>query len=45
MEKTIESLSFDAPDKKGEKVIIDGEYVKSKVSDLVINPDLSRFIL
>ncbi len=45
MEKTIETLSFEAPDKKGEKVIIDGEYVKSKVSDLVVNPDLSRFIL
>lgn len=45
MEKTLETLSFEACEKTGETITIDGDYVKSKVSDLVINTDLSRFIL
>ncbi len=45
MEKTLETLSFEACEKSGETIIIDGDYVKNRVSDLVVNTDLSRFIL
>lgn len=45
MEKLLESISFEAPEKKGEKVVIDAAYVDSHLSDLVKDDDLSRYIL
>lgn len=45
LEKLLESISFEAPDKKGENIKIDAQYVKSTVSDLAQNTDLSKFIL
>ncbi len=45
MERLLETLSFEAPDKTGEKIIIDEEYVKNNVSELSKNEDLSRYIL
>ena len=45
MEKLVEEISFDAPDKNGESVKIDAAYVKDKVGDLAGNSDLSRFVL
>ena len=34
-----------SPDRNGDAVRIDGEYVRSRVADLAKNADLSRFIL
>ena len=45
VEKILEILSFEATDRAGEKISIDGDYVRNRVSDLIVNTDLSRFIL
>jgi len=45
MEKLIEEISFDAPDLKGEEVVIDAAFVLNKLEDLMQNEDLSRYIL
>jgi ATP-dependent HslUV protease ATP-binding subunit HslU len=45
IERTLDEISFAAPEKAGETVTIDGDYVRSRVADLAKNADLSRFIL
>src|SRR5690606_7814234 len=45
MERVLDEISFDAPDRGGTEVTIDAEYVKKQVGDLARNTDLSRFIL
>ena len=45
MEKILADLSFEAPEKGGETVRIDREYVRERLSDVRVNTDLSRFIL
>jgi len=45
MEKVLEDISFDAPEKQGEKLLIDRAYVQMKLKDTVANVDLSRYIL
>jgi ATP-dependent HslUV protease ATP-binding subunit HslU len=45
MERIVEELSFIANDKSGESIIIDADYVNGKLSDVVTDEDLSRFIL
>lgn len=45
MEKLVEDISFDAPDKNGETIKIDGDYVRKQVGELAGDTDLSRFIL
>lgn len=45
MEKLLEDVSFNAPQMKGEKILIDRQYVKNKIKDIVKNKDLSRYIL
>ena len=45
MEKLLEDISFDAPDKAGTTVTIDADYVQSQVAELAKDTDLSRFIL
>lgn len=45
MEKLLEDISFDAPDKNGETIEIDGDYVRKAVGELAEDTDLSRFIL
>jgi ATP-dependent HslUV protease ATP-binding subunit HslU len=45
IERVLDEISFSAPDRSGEKLVIDGQYVRSKVEDLAKNADLSRFIL
>jgi ATP-dependent HslUV protease ATP-binding subunit HslU len=44
LERVLEEISFDAPDKTG-TVVIDGEYVRSRLADVVANADLSGYIL
>ncbi len=45
MERLFESISFEAADKNGKKVVIDAAYVDKQVGELVKNEDLSRYIL
>lgn len=45
MEKLVEEISFTASERSGETVTIDADYVKSEVSDLAKNADISKFIL
>ena len=45
MERLVEDISFNAPDKNGETIKIDAAYVKEKVGDLAGNTDLSKFVL
>ncbi|MEG3641135.1 ATP-dependent protease ATPase subunit HslU [Magnetococcus sp. PR-3] len=45
MEKLLDELSFSAPDRGGEKVVINAAYVNDQLSDLAADEDLSRFIL
>jgi len=45
MEKLLEDLSFEAPELSGQSFAIDKEYVNSKLSEVVMNQDLSRYIL
>lgn len=44
MERVLDEISFGAPDRNGETVHIDADYVEH-VGDLAKNADLSRFIL
>jgi ATP-dependent HslUV protease ATP-binding subunit HslU len=45
IEKVLDEISFNASDRSGEQVIIDKEYVKNNLGDLVKDTDLSKFIL
>lgn len=45
MEKLLESISYEAPDKSGQEVVIDAKYVDEHLSSLVEDEDLSRYIL
>ncbi|QGY40478.1 ATP-dependent protease ATPase subunit HslU [Pseudodesulfovibrio cashew] len=45
MEKILANLSFEAPDKSGQTVVIDREYVKEQIDDVIEDRDLSRYIL
>jgi ATP-dependent HslUV protease ATP-binding subunit HslU len=45
MERVLDEISFEAGDKAGEKIIIDGDYVREHIGDLAKNADLSKFIL
>ena len=45
MERVLDEISFTAPDRSGEKVVVDGRFVEQNIGDLAKNADLSRFIL
>lgn len=45
MERVLDDISFNAPDKSGSEIVIDADYVAKHVGDLAKNTDLSRFIL
>ncbi len=45
MERVLDDISFHAPDRSGQTVTIDADYVSKHVGDLAKNTDLSRFIL
>ena len=45
MERLLEEISFSAPDKAGESITIDAEYVNNSLSELIKDEDLSRYIL
>ncbi len=45
IERVLDEISFSATDKSGEKIIINSEYVKKNLGELVKDTDLSKFIL
>jgi ATP-dependent HslUV protease ATP-binding subunit HslU len=45
LERVVEDVSFDAPDRKDKRVRIDAEYVRSRLEALAKDEDLSQFIL
>jgi len=45
LEKLLEDISFEAPEKKNGKLLIDKGYVNEKLNDIVKDEDLSRYIL
>ena len=45
LERLLDTLSYEAPDRDGQAVTIDRAYVDAHLGDLVQDPDLSRYIL
>src|SRR5215212_3772115 len=45
LERVLDEISFSAPDKSGETIVLDRQFVESHIGDLARNSDLSRFIL
>ncbi|MEW6162138.1 MAG: ATP-dependent protease ATPase subunit HslU [Nitrospirota bacterium] len=45
LEKLLEDISFEAPERKNGKLLIDRRYVREKLSRIVKDEDLSRYIL
>ena len=45
LEKLLDEISFNAPDMKEKKIVIDKSYVEEKIADIVKDRDLSRYIL
>ncbi|MFZ0729479.1 MAG: ATP-dependent protease ATPase subunit HslU, partial [Methylovirgula sp.] len=45
MERVLDEVSFTAPDRFGETIKIDADFVEKNIGDLARNADLSRFIL
>jgi ATP-dependent HslUV protease ATP-binding subunit HslU len=45
MERILDDISFTAPDRNGETIVIDAAFVEKNIGDLARNADLSRFIL
>ncbi len=45
MERVLHDLSFEAPERKGEKITIDAKYVKERLKEFQEDRDLSRYIL
>jgi ATP-dependent HslUV protease ATP-binding subunit HslU len=45
LERVFEELSFTAPDRAGETVVVDGAFVEQNVGALAKSADLSRYVL
>lgn len=45
MERILDEISFTAPDRAGEEIIIDADHVQENIGELAKNTDLSKFIL
>lgn len=45
MEKLLEDISFNAPELAGQKIIIDRNFVRDKLNEIIKSEDLSRYIL
>src|SRR5579863_9068151 len=45
MEKVLDIISFEAPDMKEKHVVVDADYVRNALTDIVKDQDLSRYIL
>ncbi|WP_240907425.1 ATP-dependent protease ATPase subunit HslU [Paludisphaera rhizosphaerae] len=45
LERVLEDVSFDAPERKGERIVIDAVLVRNRLDDVARDEDLSRYIL
>ncbi len=45
MERVFDDVSFSAPDREGEEIMVDAAYVKQRLNDILKDEDLSRYIL
>jgi ATP-dependent HslUV protease ATP-binding subunit HslU len=45
MERVLDEISFEAPERKGQQFIVDAAYVQKMLSEIVKDQDLSRYIL
>ncbi|HLH09927.1 MAG TPA: ATP-dependent protease ATPase subunit HslU [Terriglobales bacterium] len=45
MERVLDEISFNAPDMKEKQIMVDGDYVRKTLADIVKDQDLSRYIL
>ena len=45
MERLLDEISFDAPNRSGQTVVVDAALVDARLADLALNEDLSRYIL
>jgi ATP-dependent HslUV protease ATP-binding subunit HslU len=45
MERVLDEISFEAPEKKGQPFTVDAAYVQKMLADIVKDQDLSRYIL
>lgn len=45
LERLLDVLSYEAPDRDGQSVTVDAAYVDAQLGELVQDPDLSRYIL
>jgi ATP-dependent HslUV protease ATP-binding subunit HslU len=45
MERVLDEISFEAPEKKGARYTIDAAYIRERLTDIVKSEDLSRYIL
>jgi ATP-dependent HslUV protease ATP-binding subunit HslU len=45
MERLLEELSFEAPERRGQRITITAEEVRRRLADIVKSEDLSRYIL
>src|SRR5262252_6347008 len=45
LERVLDDISFSAPDRKGEQITVDADYVRGALANIVKDQDLSRYIL
>ena len=45
MERLLDEISFEAPDRPEKEVVIDARYVREKLAEIIKDEDLSRYIL
>jgi ATP-dependent HslUV protease ATP-binding subunit HslU len=45
MERLLDEVSFEAPDRGGARIVIDADFVRTRLEPLVRDEDLSRYIL
>lgn len=45
LERLLEDISFEAPDRRGDVVVVDDDYVRQRLDELAQDENLSRYIL
>ena len=45
MEKLLEDVSFDAEERKGDRVVVDAAYVEAQLAEIARDTDLSKYVL
>ncbi|HLL32266.1 MAG TPA: ATP-dependent protease ATPase subunit HslU [Allosphingosinicella sp.] len=45
LEKLLEDVSFEAEERRGDRVVVDSAYVEAQLADIARNTDLSKYVL